>query len=174
MQADWQTKISNLLSNGCELDSVPNITDDLMVQNAITLFCWGAQYAPKFLLDQLIIHALSPLSVFALAALVTNAPKEFCQDELNKCIFVDILLTKNPEELLEFVQIIRSKALGKGLGSGPQKLVRRTMQTWISPVLQEYCNRHPKSVYALVRLIHPKYTESQGKIIQQLLNSPPR
>jgi hypothetical protein len=170
---EWKQRVLCLLKQGSEIDQIPQVTSTEMAQSAIDLFIYAAAADCNFLLDQTIIWANSDISTLSLAALVANAPEEFLQGEIVKSTIVEVLMLKDPDQILEFVTLLRSKVLGRGLGSRPQKLVRRIMENWSTKTVLEHYKQFPKSLYSLVRLVHPRYTDERGEIIIELLHNRP-
>lgn len=168
-----EDRITNLLIKGHEYSVAPLVTDEDMAQEAIDLFSWCAEHKPGFLVGQLLLYPTSFLAPLATAVLICKSPKNFLEDKYNRGALLDIFIMQDPNNLLEVVRFIKSKAFGHGLGSRTQKMLRITMEGWSTSSLEQYCKNYQKSVYRLTRLIHPRFKGEKGLVIRKLLNSPP-
>jgi hypothetical protein len=169
---DWKDRVHNLLKAGCELGGIPtNVTDEQNVADAIDLISYAAVTDPAFLLYQLFTVASHNMAMLALAALISNAPDDYLSKVTVQNDIHEILIHRDPDQLLELVEYLKAKIFMKGFGSRPQKMVRKAMESWIDATLKRYIEVYPKSLYALLRLVHPRYRNSRGEMIQNLLNS---
>jgi len=172
----WQERLHNLLKSGNEVAYVPPVGDidvgENLADNAISLISYAACADPQLLLNETLTAASHNISMLALAALVANAPDQFLNRISTKEEIHEVLIHRDPDQLLEFIEYLKNRVFGKGFGSRPQKMVRRTMEHWSLQTLQRYASVYPKSLYALLRLVHPRYKNSKGQVVQKLLNSP--
>lgn len=131
----------------------------------------AAQQEPDLLFKLITEVASGPMIIPSVAAfLCTNNPNFSLlpgkvQDEL-----FALLLLYSATDLLLLVEIIRSKVFGRGLGSRNQKLIRRVLEAWTETDLKENIMLDDKAVYALLRLIHPRYTDRRSLIIKDLIH----
>lgn len=111
------------------------------------------------------IDGMIPL---ALAVLTANADDSFFSSK-NSGTIRSILMVYGPEELLEYTEFLKSKTLGKGFGSRPQKWVREAIETWTPSILEGYLKQYPKQTYALFRLAHPRIGGFRGDLVKAFL-----
>jgi len=105
----------------------------------------------------------------AYAILLSRCSSEF--REKNYKDFVSILLFASPEDLLLIVELLKSKAFGRGLGSFNQKLIRKAMEEFNVLDLEEAINKFPFEMMSLVKIIHPRYSDSdRAKVIYELFH----
>ncbi len=148
-----------------------NVGENL-ADNAISLVSYAACVDPQLLLSEILTAASHNMSMLALAALVANAPDPYLNRISTKGDIHEVLIHRDPDQLLEFIEYLKNRAFGKGFGSRPQKMVRKAMEHWSTQTLQRYADVYPKSLYALLRLVHPRYKNSKGQVVQKLLNNP--
>lgn len=74
-----------------------------------------------------------------------------------------------PDELLLFVEFMKEKVMGRGLGSRPQKAIANVMEGWKQEELKMFCAESPTSMNRLIRMIHPSYNDNRKFIIKDLL-----
>ena len=102
------------------------------------------------------------------AALSSNASDKFLLE--NRPAIVELLSTFHPGQLIQFVELLKSKSLGKGFGSRPQKWIKSVMESWTSDRLEEFTLKYPKDLYSLTRLAHPNFKDKErGRIINYIL-----
>lgn len=82
---------------------------------------------------------------------------------------ITVLSFLEVKQLLECTEIIKSKILGKGLGSSVQKIIKKSMENWNYNRLEENLVLHYTETYDLLRLIHPNFKGSKGTLIQKYL-----
>jgi hypothetical protein len=166
----WRDRLSSLLTRGCEVDAITHTTDEYNVESAIEHFKFAAENDPDFLLRETMAMSGSTMVPLSIAILFSCAPDAFLNDYKNRYQIQKILSDKVPSQLLECAEIIKSKSFGRGLGSRPQKAIRTVMESWTSADLEEFSIGQPRALYALIRLIHPRYNEYRGEIIRSLLS----
>lgn len=105
----------------------------------------------------------------ALAILSAGADESFFTKDVNNAIQA-VLLVYGPMQLLEYVEYMKSKAFGRGLGSKPQKWIRNVMEGWSPGILQKYIKACPKQLRDLLLLIHPRINGVRGQIIKEFLS----
>ena len=137
---------------------------------AIKLLKFACNKSPKFLLRETVISGGSNMSILALAILYAQASEEFLSEKYVKDLVYELLIFKTPPDLLEFVEYLKSKMLGRGFGSRPQKLIRRVMETWQIDTLETYILNHQNDLTDLVRLVHPRYSNYHGELIRLLMD----
>jgi len=165
----WRDRLSSLLMRGCEIDAITHTTDDNNAESAIQLFQFSAEKDPTFLLKETMAMSGSRMAPLSIAMLYACAPDEFLKNKDNRFNMHSILSDKIPSQLLECAEMLRSKTFGRGLGNRPQKALRRIMESWNSEDLEEFAIGQPRALYALVRLIHPRYNDFRGELIKSLL-----
>lgn len=131
----------------------------------------GAQEMPDFLVKTILksVERDSPMVIPGVAALLCAANPALFHPKLNEQIFA-LLLDYTATDLLLLTEIVRSKVFGRGLGSRNQKLIRRVLEAWTETDLKENIILDNKAVYALVRLIHPRFNDRRSLIVKDLLN----
>ena len=80
------------------------------------------------------------------------------------------MATFHPGQLLQFVELLKSKKLGKGFGSRSQKWVRDVIESWNVWKLEEYTLKYPTALNSLVRLVHPRLTDERAGISLYVLD----
>ena len=170
---NWQERIHSLLKTGCELKrNNARAINEQNAADAIGLIGYAAVTDSPFLLYQIFTSASHNMSMIALAAVISNASTRYLEDDSVKNDIHEILFHRDPDQLLEFVEYLKNRTFSKGFGSRPQKMVRKAMESWIDATLKRYIEIYPKSLYALLRLIHPRYKNARGLMIKGLLNKP--
>ena len=105
-----------------------------------------------------------------MAAINGNANNKFLDRRKARRGAVALLSTFHPGQLIQFVELCKSKAFGRGFGSRPQKWVREVMERWDANRLETYTIKYPSALNQLVRLVHPRYTDERGSIIVYVLD----
>ena len=161
------TKVENLIKFG-SLYSPSNkpIISDKHLDDAIALITTCAKEDPGILLSELFQNSSSYMACFGLAVLSAAGPIKFLSDNNVRHAAIDILLSKNPIQLIEFVEYLKSKVFGRGFGSRPQKWVRKIMEGWLAKELRKYIKSCPDEMYDLLRLVHPRYKDQRGEMIR--------
>lgn len=103
------------------------------------------------------------------AALSANASDDFLLT--NRPAIISLLSTFHPGQLMQFVDLLKSKVLGKGFGSRPQKWIQSVMEGWDTKKVEDYTLKYPKDFYSLLRLVHPNYKDVRGKLVDYILTS---
>lgn len=168
---NWKQRIHNLLKAGCESGDLSNDQpEELNAIEAIDLISYAAETDPQFILYQLFTSASHNMAMLALAAVISKASKDYLEKDVVMDDIYDILLHRDPDQLLELIEYLKARTFGKGFGSRPQKMVRKAMESWQDSTLKRYVDVYPKSLYALLRLVHPRYKNARGDIVKVLLN----
>ena len=166
----WRDRLKSLLSRGCEVDAITHTTDEDNVESAIKHFIFAAENDPDFLLRETMAMGGSTMTPLSIAILLSCAPDDFLNNTENRHTIQKILSDKIPSQLLECAEMIKSKTFGRGLGSRSQKIIRTVMESWTSADLEEFSIGQPRALYALIRLIHPRYNNYRGEIVRALLS----
>lgn len=111
-------------------------------------------------------HSSIPLG---LAVLMSRATSVFIQ--ANRNMLISILMKLDAEEVMSTVEYLKNKDFGRGLGSNVQKIFRDVMERWDVEEVERYVQLYPKELYRMVRLIHPRYTDSRGRIVKALIRN---
>ena len=165
----WRDRLSSLLMRGCEVDAVTRLNDDDNVESAIKLFQFSAERDPNFLLEETMAISSSKMALLSIAILFACAPDRFLHSSTNRANMHMVLYDKEPDQLIELVEILKTRMLGRGFGARPQKLVRKVMESWSPADLEEFVAKQPRALYALVRLVHPRYNSYRGELIRALI-----
>lgn len=147
---------------------------DSLAKEAVPLFVEQAITNPEFLLKAAGFARQSHMKGMvkvALAALLGHANEEFLNK--HKDDIVSILQTFHPGQLIQFVELMKSKTFGRGFGSRPQKLVARAMNTWSYTKTETYTLKYPKALNELLRLVHPKINADKSKLYSYVLTDLP-
>lgn len=80
-----------------------------------------------------------------------------------------VLVSMDAKDLLFLVEMLRSKVLGKGFGSRPQKWIKKAMEAWTPELIKKHMIVQPNELYALLRLVHPRYRDIRGEIVKTML-----
>jgi 60 kDa SS-A/Ro ribonucleoprotein len=133
-----------------------------------------AKKDPEFLLKAACVarnsHMKGMVKV-ALAAIAGSAPDGFIEQDSTRDACIALLSTFHPGQLVQFVELCKSKRFGRGLGSRTQKWVRAAMEKWGYMKLENYTLKFPTALNQLVRLIHPRYTDGRAGLIKYILVS---
>ena len=155
----WQEAVARVLLTGILKNQFYRSTDDA-AKEALPLFISAAKKDPMFLLKAAAFarnsHMKGMVKV-ALAAVNGQASEDFLTREIVRKGAIGILKTFHPGQLIQFVELCKSKAFGRGFGSRPQKWVRSAMETWHPNKLEMYTLKYPQALNQLVRLVHPRY-----------------
>lgn len=168
MITEDQTEVLNLLVQGAMPMSDPERAADA----AIALLSRTAETQPKFLVEAIrdvVQIRIDNMIMVALACLSAKAPEEFLAKRGIQVYIMNMLAVYNPPAILEYVELLRSKELGRGFGARPQKWVKDVLHGLRLDTLQEYIKDFPKEMCALVRLAHPKYVGPRGELVKKLL-----
>jgi hypothetical protein len=148
-------------------------SQDDAAKEALPLFISMSKKDPDYLLKAACFarngHMKGMVKV-ALAALSGNANQRFLNRRKTRRGAVALLSTFHPGQLIQFVELCKSKVLGRGFGSRPQKWVRDAMEGWTPGKLEVYTLKYPGALNQLVRLVHPRYTDERGGLIRYVLD----
>ena len=146
---------------------------DDAAKEAVPLLIERAKKDPEFLLKAACVarnsHMKGMVKV-ALAAISGSAKESFLTKELTRQSAVALLSTFHPGQLIQFVELCKSKQFGRGFGSRPQKWVRAAMERWSPSKLELYTLKYPTALNQLVRLVHPRYTDFRGNLVLYILD----
>ena len=166
--------VARVLLTGILKNQFYRSADDA-AKEALPLMVDRAQKDPEFLLKAACIarnsHMKGMVKV-ALAAIAGSSKENFLDNDLTKKAAVALLSTFHPGQLIQFVELCKSKQFGRGFGSRPQKWVRAAMENWGYAKLENYTLKYPSALNQLVRLVHPRYTDGRGGLIKYVLNGP--
>ena len=164
--------VARVLLTGILKNQFYRSADDA-AKEALPLLVERAKTDPEFLLKAACIarnsHMKGMVKV-ALAAIAGSAKEQFIDNEQNKLAAIALLSTFHPGQLIQFVELAKSKQFGRGFGSRPQKWVRAAMERWGYKKLENYTLKYPTALNQLVRLVHPRYTDGRGGLIKYVLD----
>ena len=121
------------------------------------------------LIKDLVQIKIDGMVSLALAYLTCQGDEDFLDKTSSQDFIIGILSIYDPRILLEYVTYLKSKDLGRGLGSRPQKWVREVMLTWTDGTLQQYVDNFLPETCELTRLIHPRWQGRKGEIIKRAM-----
>jgi len=167
-----ELSIGNIIKAGTpelpDKNLAPNISEK-DVDKTIQIILQCARENPDWLLTEAILSPNSPMIPFVMAALFSKVDSSYF-DDYNCMELINIIFgTQDAQKLLEFVEYLKSGSFGKKLGSRPQKIVKRIMESWDDTTLERHIRRQPNSFYGLLRVVHPKYTGNRGNLIRELI-----
>lgn len=158
----WQNSVARVLLTGILKNQFYRSADDA-AKEAFPLFINAAKTDPMFLLKAACFarnsHMKGMVKV-ALAAIAGHASDEFLSQENVRMAAIGLLSTFHPGQLIQFVELMKSKSFGRGFGSRPQKWVRAAMESWSEKKLENFTLKYPQALNQLVRLVHPRYKDS--------------
>ena len=168
----WKYTIARIMLTGITKNQYHKSIDDV-VKEAIPLIIEASKKDPTYLLKAAVFARkanLKGMVKVAIAALSTNASDKFLTD--NRNTIVNLLGTFHPGQLIQFVELLKSKQFGKGFGSRPQKWIRSVMENWTNERIEEHTLKYASDLYSLVRLVHPRFTDLlKGKLVDYILSS---
>lgn len=167
---NWQERVDCLLASGNETGNIKTINDNDVI-SAISLLEYAAIQDPKLLLNKIFLSKSHNMAGLAMAALFANASTDFFNDPDTSYYIFETFVHKDPEQLLEVVEYLKSKIFIKGFGSRPQKLIRKIMEGWTIDIINKYVATYSKQLHALLKLVHPRYKQERGNVIKSFLRS---
>ena len=144
---------------------------DASAKEALQLFKKAARTDPQFLLKAAAFSRsghMKGMVLLGLASLAGGASDSFLAHKRDQII--GILSTFGPNQLLQFVELMKSKALGRGFGARPQKWVQAVMESWSPDKLETFTLKYPASVKTLLRLVHPSYRDARRHLMTYVLD----
>lgn len=169
---DLIAEINAILVTGYQLN--PSNDKDKAAQDALDLLASLAQQAPEFLLERIIAVVevkIDGMIMVALAVLAGQAPAEFLSNSKINAKISEVLGFYNPADLIDFVELVKSKSFGRGLGSRPQKWIRNVLEGLkIVEIESIIASEESTSFYDLIRLVHPRYQGARGRLVKDFLS----
>ena len=169
-ELSWMDRVKFLLARGTEISLNEEPISDENANDAVELLLFAANKSPKFLLREIVMSGGSEMMSLALAVLFARADDKFISKNYVKDVSFEMLVFKDPPIILEFVEYLRSKQLGRGFGSRPQKLVRKVMESWPTETMENYISKYKKETKKLVILVHPRYKNYHSELIRLLMD----
>jgi len=168
---EWRFSVARVMLTGILKNQFYRKAEDA-AKEALPLIIKAAKTDPLFLLKAAAFAReanMKGMVKLAVAALSANAKDDFLIK--NRPAIVSLLSTFHPKQLMQFVDLMKSKVLGKGFGSRPQKWIQSVMEGWDADKVEYYTLQYSSDFYALLRLAHPNYTDSRGKLVSYVLTS---
>jgi hypothetical protein len=167
---EWRFSVARVMLTGI-LKNQYYRSADQAAKEALSTILYAAKTDSEYLLKaaafarEANMKGMVKLAVAALAS-VSN------DDFLNayRVEIINLLSTFHPGQLLQFVELMKSKALGRGFGRRPQRWVQAVMEGWNSKQLEDYTLKYPTALNALVRLVHPNLNDANGKLVCYILS----
>lgn len=168
----WKTQLYNLICTGFLSPDKESVTEE-DVNVSLQLLHQAVIEDPALLLDSLtaaVQKNVFGMVVLSMSILLSKADSTYLSapSTLNAIYF--ILSYCDAKDLLHLVKNLKYKTFGKGFGSKQQKIVKRVMEAWTVDNLKTLMIIQPKAVYALLRLVHPRFQGERGKLVKDLLN----
>lgn len=176
-EKDFKLNLQNLLIGGRITGSMKNIKSELIsyqeVDLAISLLNFVANENPQLLLDETAAISISHQTMvsLALAMLMGGADEEYIKDKIVKERVFFMLSQLEPDQLVEFIEYLQCKILGRGFGSRPQKIVKKIMESWDSRTIEHFIYHYEIPMKYLIKAVHPKYKGYRGELIKVLLDN---
>jgi len=170
---DFRFSIARVILCGLLKNQFYRSKDDLS-NEALDLFKKAATEDPAFLLKAAAFSRRGDMKGMVLLAVATLnglADENFLTE--NKEAFVSVLSTFAPNQFLQFVELCKSKKLGRGFGARPQRWVQSVMESWAPERVEDYTLKYPQTIKTLVRLVHPSWPDVRGKLVRYVLDSSP-
>lgn len=171
LQTDWKFSLARIMLTGVFKNQYYR-SADAAIEEAKKLAPMAAKTDPSFLLKAACFARdanMKSMVLIGAAALNGYADDAFLARPANRKAIVGLLSTFGPNQLLQFIELVKSKVFGRGLGTRPQKWVRTVVENWKAEKLEEYTLKYPSSLYDIVRIIHPRFTAEKAGIISYLL-----
>lgn len=168
---EWRFAVARIMLTGI-LNNQYARTAESAAQEALPLIIKAAKTDPLYLLKAAVFAReanMKGMVKLAVAALSANASDSFLIT--NRNAIVSLLSTFHPGQLMQFVDLMKSKVLGKGFGARPQKWIQSVMEAWDSQRVETYTIKYGKDFYSLLRLAHPNYKDVRGKLVSYILTS---
>jgi 60 kDa SS-A/Ro ribonucleoprotein len=167
-----EDSVARVLLTGILKNQFYRSVDDA-AKEALPLLIDRAKLDPEYLLKAACFarnsHMKGMVKV-ALAAIAGSANEQFLDSPVNKQAAIALLSTFHPGQLIQFVELCKSKQLGRGFGSRAQKWVRAAMEKWGYKKLENFTLKYPTALNQLVRLVHPRYTDGRANVILYVLD----
>lgn len=164
--------VARVLLTGILKNQFYRSADDA-AKESLPLLIERAKKDPEFLLKAACIarnsHMKGMVKV-ALAAIAGSSDEVFVSKNSTRSVAVALLSTFHPGQLIQFVELCKSKSFGRGFGSRPQKWVRAAMENWGYKKLENFTLKYPSALNQLVRLVHPRYTDGRAGLIRYVLD----
>jgi len=169
---EWQDSLVRVMMTGILKNqyyrSVDNMLDEIK-----PLMIRAAKTEPEFLLKAACFARdanMKGMVKLGIVALQGQADESFLNNYRNRLAIIALLGTFHPGQLIQFVELVKSRVFGRGFGARPQKWVRTVMENWDAERLETYTLKYPKHLNSLVRLVHPRYSDARGNIVKYVLN----
>lgn len=172
MSSPTTERVLDIIIRG-SFPGMEKLDPDIVAMEAIETLSKVAKHNPKMLLKAVrdaVEISIDGMVIVALAILTASASEEFLKDRENSNSIISILGVYGPPKLLEYVEYLKSKVFGRGFGSRPQKWVRTVMEGWRIDMMDVFLSKHTIAFYSLVRLVHPRFHGSRGKLLMDILD----
>lgn len=169
---EWQDSLVRVMMTGILKNQFYRSADN-MLDEIKPLMIRAAKTDPEFLLKAACFARdanMKGMVKLGIVALQGQASESFLNNHRNRLAIISLLGTFHPGQLIQFVELVKSRVFGRGFGARPQKWVRAVMENWDAERLETYTFKYPTHLNNLVRLVHPRYSASRGDIIKYILN----
>lgn len=167
-----EESVARILLTGILKNQFYRSADDA-AKEALPLLVDRAKKDPEYLLKAACVarnsHMKGMVKV-ALAAIAGSSDERFVSKDEIREVAVALLSTFHPGQLIQFVELCKSKQFGRGFGSRTQKWVRAAMEKWGYKKLETFTLKYPSALNQLVRLVHPRYTDGRAGLIKYVLD----
>jgi len=170
---DWRFSVARVMLTGVLKNQYYRSADNA-AKEALPLMITAAKKDPEFLLKATAFARdanMKGMVKLAIAALAARAPAHFLNQ--NRDTIIGLLATFHPGQLIQFVELMKSKALGRGFGARSQKWVQEVMQSWRPEKVEEFTLKYPSAYKILLRLVHPSYSDVRSGLVRYILDASP-
>lgn len=118
----------------------------------------GAAADPLYLLKAAHVSRENDLKLFpklAIAAVLARNDLKPATKELVEDVAVKVLSTYSPGQLLEFVETVKQKVFGAGLGRRERRVINKVIEGWKASRLEGYTLSEFSNMNQLFRISHP-------------------
>lgn len=137
--------------------------EDDIAKELVEVVRKGALEDPLYLLKAAHVSRKNDLKLFpklAIAAVLARNDLKPATRELIEDVAVKVLSTYNPGQLLEFVETIKEKVFGAGLGRRERRVINKVIEGWKTTRLESYTLSEYASMNQLFRITHPSLGNS--------------
>lgn len=171
---EWRQSIARIAFTGVLGDQYYGREQD-QAKEFIPLCVVAVEKDPRFLLNAALASRKANFKLFpkiAVAAMIAHCgAKSFEKYEWD---VVNILSSYSPGQLLELILVLKSKTMGKGLGSRAQRVIGNAIVEQSAKKLENMVLSAREDVRRILRMIHPKHAKpEQADILRYALGDNP-
>ncbi len=168
---EWKFSVARVMLTGILKNQYYRSAED-QAKEALPLLISAAQKDPEFVLRAACFARdanMKGMLKLGLACVAGQASDDFlARQEVKECAS-SLLSTFHPGQLIQFVELMKSKQCGRGFGARPQKWVASVMESWSEDKTEQYTLKYPTAFNSLLRLVHPKLDKKNGDLSRYVL-----